>query len=63
MKYLNKPSEKIICTESNGSIKLNSLYPILTVTLLAVFFLHHHVSRSPVYPASHVKKYQSMNNF
>ncbi len=25
MKYQNKPSEKIICTESNGSIKLNSL--------------------------------------
>ena len=27
MKYLNKPSEKIITTESNGSIKLNSLLP------------------------------------
>ena len=41
MRYPNKPSEKIICTESNGSIKMNFPFSISTVTLLAVFFLQH----------------------
>ena len=46
MRYPNKPSEKIICTESNGSIKMNFPFSILTVTLLAVFFLQHQQTKS-----------------
>ena len=71
MRYQNKPSEKIIGTESNGSIKLNSPLSHTDGHIDGrLFFAPSRVSQSYIShdslsrsPASRVKKFQSMNNF